>query len=55
MAVRVSSQAQQQSQKALTLARELPHPYNLVYALNLASRVCWLRGKQGPSDRCKRN
>ena len=40
-------QAQQQSQKALTLARELPHPYNLVYALNLASRVCWLQGEQG--------
>jgi DNA-binding winged helix-turn-helix (wHTH) protein/predicted ATPase len=39
-------QAQQRSKEALTLAREFPHPYNLVYTLNLASRVCWLQGKQ---------
>jgi predicted ATPase/DNA-binding winged helix-turn-helix (wHTH) protein len=39
-------QAWQRSKEALTLSREFPHPYNLVYALNLASRVCWLQGKQ---------
>lgn len=39
-------QGQQRSQEALTLARALPQPYNLAYALNLASRVYWLRGEQ---------
>jgi predicted ATPase len=43
-------QALQRSQEALTLARDLAHPFSMAYALGYASRVHELRGERHAAE-----